>query len=186
MKTEKLKMKICLVGNREVGKTSLIRRYVFDEFQYKYVSTLGTKITKKKLELVLPERDLRYDIDMIIWDIMGQVGFRSTLKEAYFYGAHGTLAVADCTVEVTLHDLHSWLEGVYTVNNRIPVVVMANKADLKDSIVLEEDEVKKLADGYNSPYYFTSAKTGENVENAFKEIARIIIEEQLKAQVVPS
>jgi len=186
MEIERVKMKICLVGNQSVGKTSLIRRYVFDEFDDRYITTLGTKVTKKKLDMVLEEQDLRLDIDMIIWDIMGQIGFRKLLKEAYFYGASGALAVADCTIKDSLHGLNDWLDGVYTVTNKIPIVVMANKVDLTDRIVIEERDVKKIAETYKSPYYFTSAKTGENVENSFKDIARIVIEKQLKSHVVSS
>jgi len=186
MQSEKLKMKVCLIGDRAVGKTSLIRRFVYDEFDDRYITTLGTKVTKKKLDLVIPEQDLRLDIDIQIWDIMGQIGFRQLLKDAYFYNASGALATADCTAKGSLQGLEEWLEGLYSVTSRIPVVIMANKIDLEDSIEVEESEVKELARAHNSPYYYTSAKTGKNVEECFKEIARTVIEHQLKKEEAKS
>lgn len=180
MKTEKLKMKICLVGDHGVGKTSLIKRYVYDEFDERYIRTVGTKVSKKRLDLVLPEHDLKIEIDMVIWDIIGQIGFRQLLKKAYFYGASGAMATADCTTKKTLEDLDDWLGDLYTVTSEIPIVIMANKVDLENRISVDEDDVKDLAKAYKSPYHFTSAKTGKNVEKSFGDIAKNVVEKQSK------
>src|SRR5207249_4778480 len=82
-----------LVGEAAVGKTSLIRRFVLENFDDKYIQTLGTKVSKKELTSSSPDGSGELKIDMTIWDIMGQKGFRELLKEAYFYGARGILAV---------------------------------------------------------------------------------------------
>ena len=97
MEAKRMKVKVCLVGEAAVGKTSLIRRFVLENFDDKYIQTLGTKVSKKELSApnVDPSGDMK--IDMTIWDIMGQKGFRELLKEAYFYGAKGILAVCDST-----------------------------------------------------------------------------------------
>src|SRR2546425_11091439 len=92
-----LKSKICLVGEQGVGKTSLIRRYVLDQFDDRYVRTLGAKGEKKSLRVALPERDGLIDINMAIWDIIGHAGFRQLLGDSFFNGAQGILAVADFT-----------------------------------------------------------------------------------------
>jgi GTPase SAR1 family protein len=84
-KSDTMKMKICLVGEGAVGKTSLIRRYVLDEFDDRYISTLGAKITKKELVIGVPTDGNSLKVDMTIWDIMGEKGFRDLLKEAYFH-----------------------------------------------------------------------------------------------------
>ncbi len=97
MEREVLKTKICLVGDNGVGKTSLIRRYVLDMFDDRYITTLGTKVSKKEVEVSFPKENLTAHVDMLIWDIMGQHGFQELLKEAYFYGARGILAVVDIT-----------------------------------------------------------------------------------------
>src|SRR6058998_257115 len=105
MESRRMKIKVCLVGEAAVGKTSLIRRFVLDDFDDKYIQTLGTKVSKKELSLPGPAGDGKLKVDMTIWDIMGQKGFRELLKEAYFYGAKGIFAVCDVTRRVTLDDL---------------------------------------------------------------------------------
>ena len=74
-----MKSKICLIGESSVGKTSLIRRFVLDLFDSHYISTIGTKVTKKELKLSLKNKDVK--MDMTIWDIMGHRGFNAP----YFY-----------------------------------------------------------------------------------------------------
>src|SRR3989454_527501 len=79
-----LKSKICLVGEKGVGKTSLIRRYVTDQFDDHYVRTLGAKVEKKTMRVEVPERRAKVDMTMAIWDIIGHVGFRALLGDAFF------------------------------------------------------------------------------------------------------
>src|SRR5437870_3108450 len=110
-KTKRLKSKVCLVGEKAVGKTSLIRRYVIDMFDEQYLTTIGTRVTKKELRLPMLGHDLVVDLDMTIWDIMGEKGFRELLKDAYFYGTNGVLAVADLSRRRTLDDLDDWVDG---------------------------------------------------------------------------
>src|SRR5437899_145040 len=78
-----LKSKICLVGEQGVGKTSLIRRYVLDQFDDRYVRTLGAKVEKKSLRVALPGPDGLIDVNMAIWDIIGHVGFRHLLGDSF-------------------------------------------------------------------------------------------------------
>lgn len=177
-KSDTMKMKICLVGEGAVGKTSLIRRYVLDEFDDRYISTLGAKITKKELVTGNPTNGNSIQVDMTIWDIMGEKGFRELLKEAYFHGAQGILAVADVTRRNTLSDLDSWISAIETVTGRIPIQFLANKIDLSDQLAFTESELSGMSENYNSPYLFTSAKTGENVEKAFLDIAETIIKKK--------
>src|SRR2546422_11620892 len=85
-KQKQLKSKICLVGDKAVGKTSLIRRYTINMFDEEYLTTIGTHVTKKEARILMPEYDLLVDLGMTIWDIMAEKGFREMLKDAYFYG----------------------------------------------------------------------------------------------------
>lgn len=174
-----MKMKICMVGEGAVGKTSLIRRFVLDEFDDKYLQTLGTKVSKKELVVDYPEKDMELHIDMTIWDIMGQKGFRELLKEAYFYGAKGIIAVCDVTRKDTLSELDDWIEGVYSVTGRVPIEFLANKYDLKENVLIAQNELEQASKAYDSRYLFTSAKTGENVESAFKSLAERIARDKL-------
>jgi small GTP-binding protein len=179
MEVRRMKMKICLVGEAAVGKTSLIRRFVLDDFDDKYIQTLGTKVSKKEMTVSTPEGGYDLKIDMTIWDIMGQKGFRELLKEAYFYGAKGIIAVCDVTRRATLDDLDDWIEGVYSVTGKVPIQFLANKVDLKDRAEFGEAEIQQATRAYGSPSSFTSAKTGENVESGFQSLAERVAKERL-------
>nr|AKQ03959.1 small GTP-binding protein [uncultured euryarchaeote Rifle_16ft_4_minimus_39] len=179
MEVRRMKMKICLVGEAAVGKTSLIRRFVLDDFDDKYIQTLGTKVSKKELSLANPVGGSELKVDMTIWDIMGQKGFRELLKEAYFYGAKGIIAVCDVTRRSTLDDLDDWIEGVYSVTGKVPIQFLANKVDLKDKTEFGDSEIQQAIRAYDSPSFFTSAKTGENVEAGFQSLAERVAKERL-------
>ncbi|UCD92093.1 MAG: GTP-binding protein [Methanobacteriota archaeon] len=170
-----IKMKICMVGDGAVGKTSLIRRYVFDEFSDRYLQTMGTKVTKREIDMKHPDTKEDLHIDLTIWDIIGQKGFRKLLQEAYFQGAKGVLGVCDLTRENTLQGLNEWIGSVREVAGDIPVLVIGNKTDLRDDIQIEEAELAKLGDGHGTSYLLTSAKTGENVEIAFVKVVERIL-----------
>src|SRR6266571_8977072 len=87
MAPRRLVMKVCLVGEAAVGKTALIQRFALDEVDDAYVQTLGSKVYKH--ELAVTHAGEAITLELAIWDIMGQKGFRELLKDAYFYGAHG-------------------------------------------------------------------------------------------------
>ncbi len=175
-----LKSKICLVGEKAVGKTSLIRRYVLNMFDEQYLTTIGTRVSKKEVRVLLPEQDLLVDIDMTIWDIMGEKGFRELLKDAYFYGANGILAVADFTRRRTLDDLDDWIDGIEHVVGKVPILLAVNKADLREGAQFAERDVAQIARAYGSEYLLTSAKTGEKVEDAFLRLGSLVAEHQLQ------
>ncbi len=182
MAVRKAKMKICLAGEAAVGKTSLIRRFVYDEFDERYTVTLGAKVTKKTVTVDDPAGDGKLEVDVSLWDIMGEKFLRELLREAYFYGAQGILAVCDVTRAETLVDLEDWKVAVERVTGEIPILILANKVDLKDEAVIDEKGLRVFCEGWKSPYLFTSAKTGENVEKAFHDLAEIVLESLLTAQ----
>jgi small GTP-binding protein len=173
-----MKLKICLVGEGAVGKTSLIKRFVFEAFDGKYVTTLGTKITKKEVMIKHPVKGNEYNVTMLIWDIMGQKGFRELLQEAYFYGAQGIIAVCDITNKETMMELDGWIDSAFNVTGKVPIVFLANKADLEDKAQFTPDEFKEFASKYERSASFTSsAKTGQNVEEAFAALGLEIMKE---------
>jgi small GTP-binding protein len=131
-------------------------------------------VSKKDITVRNPRGGGSLEMDMTVWDIMGEKGFRELLKEAYFHGAQGILAVCDVTRKDTLTDLHEWIQAVNKVTGTIPVHFLANKYDLKDHMAFTEQDLAAVASTYKSPYTFTSAKTGENVERAFQTIAELI------------
>ena len=167
--------KAVLVGDKAVGKTSLIRRYVLDEFDDRYLLTLGAKVTKKVEEVQIPERSLRASLELNVWDIMGQAGFRELAKEAYFHGARGILAVVDLTRKSSLDGIGDWIRAVQDVTGPVPLVLMANKNDLPSLATVTPVEVADRARDFGCPSFPTSAKTGENVEAAFRRLSELIV-----------
>ncbi len=173
---ERWKLKICLAGEAAVGKTSLIRRYIYDQFEDRYTVTLGAKVTRKSLTIEDAQGRGTAHIDMAIWDVMGEKFLRELLREAYFYGAQGILAVCDVTRADTLEDLGSWKASIENVAGEIPMIVLANKVDLKEEAVLDRATLQAFTEGWDSTYLLTSAKTGQNVEKAFEELAQKVLD----------
>ncbi|UCE36397.1 MAG: GTP-binding protein [Thermoplasmata archaeon] len=174
------KLKICLVGEKAVGKTSLVRKYVFNEYDNNYLVTIGTKVTKKELKIKDPKNDELVDVQLYIWDIVGQKGFRQLLQDAYFFGAQGIIGVCDNTREITLLDLDSWMDTIHGVIEDVPTVFLGNKCDLKDRQQIGLNEITSVASGYEkSASYISSAKTGFNVELAFETLSKKILKNML-------
>jgi small GTP-binding protein len=173
MALKQVKSKILLLGDEAVGKTSLIRKFVLDQFDDKYIATIGTKVTKK--DLVLKSGNEQTYLTLMIWDILGQKGYRSIQKSS-FRGADGVILICDFTRRSTYDDLQAyWLKLLGDVVANIPIVFVANKCDLKDKAEFTLEEVKAIADPYGSEVYASSAKTGENVENLFHTIGKMVI-----------
>lgn len=173
---EILKLKVCMAGEGAVGKTSLIRRYVPDQFEDRYIATLGTKITKKSVTVAHPRGSGQVRADMILWDIMGAPTLRELLKEAYYHGAHGILAVADLTRRGTLADLDEWARSIRAVAGDIPTYGVVNKADLDGERALSEGEVESFFRNRGWPWSYTSAKTGSGVEESFVRLVEQVLE----------
>ena len=173
----RIKTKICLVGDAAVGKTSMIRRFVQDDFDDRYITTLGAKVSKREIEFPLPDRGHTIQMDMTVWDIMGEKGFRDLLKEAFFHGAKGVLAVCDLTRYSTLKELDDWVQGVFNVVGEIPVVYAINKIDLKDEVMIlyGDKEIGQAARAFDAPFFYTSAKTGEGVETVFRRLGTMAL-----------
>jgi small GTP-binding protein len=174
MEKHRIKVKVCLAGEPMVGKTSLIRRYVLDEYDDRYIATLGAKVTKKELEAKDPDKG-RVAVTMILWDIWGNKNVRELLKDAYYHGAHGIIAVCDVTRPETMSELDGWAQAIRSVAGDIPVCLLANKVDLAPDRLLKDAEVHSFASERGWPVYSTSAKTGQHVEESFGAIVETIL-----------
>ena len=174
-------VKVVLVGDKAVGKTSLIRRYVLDQFGDEYITTLGMKVSKKVLELNPPDGRERVSLNMNIWDIMGQGSLRELAKEAYFHGARGILAVVDVTRRDTLEGIADWIRAVKDVAGSVPMILVANKKDLEGQAAFGSADVAGAAETFRCPSFFASAKTGENVEGMFHALADLILRDRSSA-----
>ena len=167
---KRMKSKVALVGESSVGKTSLIRRFVRDEYDDKYLHTVGTKVSK--VEITVPYGPAtEVEVDLAIFDIMGQQGFKDMVKETFFYGCQGLLAVCDVTRAETLDAVHDWMSTATGVAGDVPAILMVNKMDLAKSRAFLDEAVEKVARTWEMPVAFTSAKTGAGVDDAFNSLA---------------
>ena len=162
-----LKKKICMLGAYGVGKTSLVRSFVFSIFDERYHSTVGVKIDKKPVDI------LGREVELQLWDIAGEDD-RFTVPTSYLRGTSGYLLVVDGTRRDTLDvamDLQRRTEGEV---GSVPFLAVLNKTDLVDRweidpACLAEIERRKW------PIIHTSAKLGTGVETAFFELGRAIL-----------
>ncbi len=163
--------KIIFCGDFSVGKTSLIRRFVENRFEKDYISTIGVQLSKKTM--LLSEKT---KLNFIIWDIGGQRQF--DLNRARFYnGANAAFIVVDRTRPDNLKSIKKWYSDLKKAISRIiPIVIVGNKSDLVDEIVISEKQIKEVAKQFDFHYILTSALTGENVNDAFLYIAYRVVE----------
>lgn len=162
----KMRLKICVVGDRAVGKTSLIQRYVFDTFSEAYHGTLGTKLHLLQFvkEVAATEK---VEADVALFDLMGEHSTRDYFRDAMFWGAHGFVAVCDITRSETFESLVGWVNAVQSVAPNLPYRILVNKADLLPDASLPSAIIARLSVMFpHVPYSKVSAKTGAEVERA--------------------
>ena len=174
------KVKICVVGEKSAEKAALLSPFVRPNFDEGYIQTLGSQVSRKQLIVANPSGSGEIQVEMTIWNIMGNSGFRELLKEAFFYGATGALCVSDGTRTDGLDSLDGWVSDLFDVTGRIPTVILVNrKGELRKKII-EESEVAAKAKAYDASYFYTSTETGENVETALQTLAERIVTDRLR------
>jgi small GTP-binding protein len=177
----RMKAKLALMGEGGVGKTSLIRRFVLDEYEDSYLHTIGTKVSK--IQLTVPYGDaFVVQVDVSIFDIMGQRGFRDMVRETYFHGVQGLLAVCDLTRQDSIAALEEWIPAALEVSGPVPIRILANKKDLAERRVLPDSEIHRFADAHGATFILTSARTGEGVDEAFNGLAVQIVDDAVRKE----
>ncbi|MDC0832081.1 GTP-binding protein [Geitlerinema sp. CS-897] len=168
--------KICMVGDFSVGKTSLIRRFVEEKFSDRYLSTVGVKISRKAVEVVPEDAAEPKKIQLLIWDLEGHTKFKS-IAPSYLQGAKGALIVADVTRGETIERIRDHIDLFLSVNPQGWTIVALNKSDLANADKLAHLRQTVEAKQYERvvSIYLTSAKTGDNVDLIFQEIATLAL-----------
>ena len=163
--TREFVFKVSILGDAAVGKTSLISRFIEGSFQEDYKPTLGANILRKNLVF----KNSNVKVRLIVWDLAGQEKYR-VVRSMYFQGCEGALLVYDVTRHSTLESIDSkWLRDFKKyVKSQGAFVLIGNKIDLKDQRAIHTERGKELASRINaSSFIETSAKFGENIEQAF-------------------
>jgi small GTP-binding protein len=153
--------KVLLVGSFGVGKTSLIRRFVTNEFSEDYISTIGVRVSTKIMKFNNEE------IKLLIWDVAG-INDNEGIPKAYFLGSSAAMFVFDLAREETYNDIANQVETIKRLSSLKNITVVGNKKDLLTSDQIEQ--IKKTIS--ISVDLITSAKEDEHVEDAFIKLAQ--------------
>ncbi len=172
-----LKYKIVIAGTKDVGKSSLIARFCDNVFYEKTMSTIGVAFKRKKVNL-----DDDMNLELHIWDFGGEEKYR-TLFPSYCNGASAALILYDTTNKESLIDVENWVKIIdKNADENVIKIIIGTKIDLKDKRVITFAEAKKAShkfDFFGDPVE-TSSKTGENVERAFLNVSKEIINRNLQ------
>uniref|UniRef100_A0A7R9WWN1 Uncharacterized protein n=1 Tax=Craspedostauros australis TaxID=1486917 RepID=A0A7R9WWN1_9STRA len=164
--------KLLLIGDSGVGKSCLLLRFADDTYTESYISTIGVDFKIRTIEL-----DGK-TIKLQIWDTAGQERFR-TITSSYYRGAHGIIVVYDVTDNESFNNVKQWLHEIdrYAAEN-VNKLLVGNKSDLTAKRVVSTEQGKEFAESLGIEFLETSAKTADNVEQAFLTMAS-----QIKARM---
>ena len=162
--------KILLLGDSDVGKSSLLLRYVDAVWNESFVPTIGVDFKVKTIDI--GDKKLK----MQIWDTAGQERFRNVVS-TYFRGSNGILLLYDITNRESFKDLESWLiEIEKNADENVLKILIGNKNDLEEERAISYDEGKAFADRNNMQFIETSAKLDTNVSEAFETLGKLMVE----------
>ena len=163
---------ILIIGDSEVGKTCLIQRYANGIFKGDYIMTVGLDFHTKQ------EMINNLTVSIKLWDTAGQERFKA-LTPSFFRNAEGVVLAYDVTNSESFDNLKFWINSIKTnlfeKNIFIPIIIIGNKIDLEDMRGISKDIANKFAKENNFKYFETSAKTGEGVDEAFRDLVNQIL-----------
>jgi len=166
--------KLILGGDGAVGKTSMVHRFVEDEFLKDYKSTIGTSIMKKECKFDGLDSTVRF----VLWDLAGQSQFKK-VRKSYLSSAEAGILAFDVTNPVSFQNVENWHKEILSVSPSISLILVGNKIDLEDGRLVSREDGEKTAESLGIPYIETSAKTGESINDAFRMLALQMIKKYL-------
>ena len=174
-KTDKI-YKVIVLGDPAVGKTDLLKNFATNQFEEKYLPTVGVSILKVPIEL--EEHDVI--VNLMFWDIAGQPQFYM-LHRPYYNGADGIILVYDVTRSSTFSNINNWYSSAVKYGlSGVPRILIGNKVHLKEERKIILPMAEHLSEKLGAPYYETSTLTGQNVKEVFHKIAEMVYSSKKK------
>ena len=163
-------IKLLIIGDSSVGKSNFLFQFIENKFTDTHIATIGFDFKSQKVTLP----NSKQVVKLQIWDTAGQDRFR-TITKTYYKGSHGVILVYDVCDERSFGNVKNWVNQIeQNAKSSICKVLVGNKCDKAERVITEE-QGRKLAEEYNMKFYETSAKTGQNVEEAFTYLTREIL-----------
>lgn len=170
--------KVCMLGDSGVGKTSLVRRFLYGMFDGRYINTVGVRVSRKSV--TVPSPDHLVNLTMMLWDLTSREQF-SIAQLSYLRGAAGVVLVCDLIRPETLDNVRAYADGLFSVSPETKLMLAVNKSDLANghppsvSARLTPVQIEAVTAEINTPYYLTSAKTGAGVDTLFRHLGRLLV-----------
>ena len=172
-----INLKILILGDCAVGKTSLLLRYTDDNFTESHVSTIGVEYKVKTIEMN------GRSVKLQIWDTSGQERFHSITKN-FFRSADGVLFIYDITSKETFTNIKEWLKNAQEVENSFEKILIGNKCDLTEKRQVKTEDLEKLGQKMGMTTYETSAKDNINVSLVFQKLAELILDGKSEKEIL--
>ena len=174
---KKLSIKLLLIGDSEVGKTSLLLKYTEHIFPEEHIATIGVEYKDK---YIIKDN---YNIRLQIWDTAGQERFHSITKNIY-RNTNGVIFIYDITKKETFDNIKNWILDLQSASADIKGIILGNKNDLTDKREVNMTDLKELGEKYKMPYMETSAKNNVNVNEGFELIVNELLQDKDENQIM--
>ncbi|KAJ3444870.1 ras-related protein rab-21 [Anaeramoeba flamelloides] len=163
------KQKVVLLGKGRVGKTSIFKRFLQNEFHDNEVTTIQPQYLEKQVKVNTEK------VTLSIWDTAGQERFRG-LNPLFYRNSKAAIMVYDITDQESLDSLEDWLAELKNqVGHKIVLMIVGNKSDLKKKRQVNIEDAENLAKKVGAQHFCVSAKTGENIDEMFHELAKRVM-----------
>ena len=173
----KLSLKILLIGDSQVGKTSLLLKYTEHVFPEEHIATIGVEYKDK---FIIKDN---YNIRLQIWDTAGQERFHSITKNIY-RNANGVAFIYDITNKESFNNIKNWIQDLQNVGNDIKGVILGNKIDLEKDRNVKKEEIEELSKKYEMPFLEASAKENINVNEGFDLMINELFKGKSENQII--
>ena len=174
-----LSIKILIIGDSQVGKTSLLLNYIDKIFPEEHISTIGVEYKEKFIK-----KD-DFNVKLQVWDTAGQERFRSITKSIY-RNTNGVLFVYDITNKESFVNVKNWIKDTENMDKDIKGVIIGNKIDLEEKRVIAKEDLEEIGNKFKMPVLEVSAKNGININESFDKLVDELFKNKSREDILQS